>query len=156
MIIRYATSSSLVNMGSRNSNPWPFESLWRESLTLAIKVTRDLQDRAIRSPDNFSPRQAAAVLVRIFSVRFPTAEDWHRAPEEWLALVGSPEAECARIRTGLDGHRAAVVAQHLSDIAAAAVAAWVGGSIIDPSAEAVADRFLGQLASDDIVTVKYG
>jgi len=143
-------------MGSRNRNPWPFETYWRESLTLAIKVIRDLQDRAIRLPDNFSPRQAAAVLVRIFSVRYPIAEDWHRGPAEWLALVGSPEAECAQIRAGLDGDRGAVVAQHLSDIVAAAIDTWLSGSIADPSAEAVADRFLKQLAADDVVTVKYG
>ena len=110
----------------------------------------------MRSPDNFSPHQAAAVLVRIFSIRFPVAEDWHRAPDEWLALVGPPEAECGFIRAGLDDHRAAVVAQHLSDIVATAVASWLGMSITDPSAEAVADGFLKQLAADDIVTVKYG
>ena len=143
-------------MGSRNTNPWWFDTYWREPLNLATKVISDLQDRAIRSPEDFSARQAAAVLVRIFSVRFPVAEDWHRAPDEWLALVGSPEAECGVIRTGLDDGRAAVVAQHLSDIVAAAVDTWLSASIADPSAEAVADKFLKQLAADAIVTVKYG
>lgn len=143
-------------MGSRNTNPWWFEREWRESLNLAIKVIRDLQDRVIRSPDNFSPRQAAAVLVRIFSVRYPVAEDCYRKLDEWLSLVGPPEAECSCLRVGLDVHRAAVVAQHLSDIFAAAVASWLGVSITDPSPEAVAELFLKQLATDDIVTVKYG
>jgi hypothetical protein len=57
---------------------------------------------------------------------------------------------------GLDASHAAVAVGHLSGIVSAATASWLGGSIVDPSAEAVANDFLKQLAEDKIITVQYG
>jgi hypothetical protein len=144
-----------------------FEQHWRPRLNLAAKVLRDIETRWLRSDEPFPCRPAVAALLNIFTFDFhrarfltyrgpPDSDLWRRSPEEWLAVVGPPEVELARLSPGRDGATYEAVVEALCIRLARAAESWVGLGPDKPPCEEVTRDMLDNLAAGRFVVVTHG
>jgi len=133
---------------------------------MAVKVLRAFQDQWLKSDAEFPCKSTVAVILNIFSFDFfaagfinykgISADDLaQRSVKEWLALVGTPEAECSRLAPHKTDSECNAVVHNLCLLLSRAADSW-GISPLEPPCEQVAQGMTDLLVSSHFVTIIYG
>jgi hypothetical protein len=139
-----------------------FERHWASKINLAIRVVHKFQALWVKSSDPFPTRNVIAILLNIFASELNARiggvelQDilWKRTNEDWLALVGEPEFECAQLSPAraIEDYKSLVAA--LCELIDDAVGHWEF-NVGSPTVDEVIQQILREIDSRKWSIIKY-
>jgi len=147
--------------------PKPSDDSARTRVALASKVLREFQNEWLLSDRVFPTREVLAALLAVFAFDFHrasflgyvgiTAEElWRRSLVDWLAAVGTPASEYARLAPHrLKSECAELIERFCTELSNAA-ASWELKGPDQPACEGLVQRMFEELASQRFVTIRHG